>query len=192
MKFLHKTQFFFRQIFLNVLQARKSIDLNIWQLIEKVTGNCTVFARQAQKGEGGGGREREKSAKEEKRERSASFKRRCFCIPPSIFWTNPTIRDQSQVRRLSAWSELNYFVYRKLSSRDAFFKWYHNRAKILKTSLLLLLPQQTRQTYRLRAVSLFVYYSQSTTNNDQFSVNTQDLWSYLIKQNSHKEHNSRR
>ena len=34
--------------------------------------------------------------------------------------------------------------------------------------------------------------TQSTTNNDQFSVNTQDLWSYLIKQNSHKEHNSRR
>ena len=75
------------------------------------------------------GRAREKSAKEEERERSASFKSRCFCIPPSIFWTNPTIRDQSQVGRFSAWSELNYFVYRKLSSRDAFFKWYHNRAK---------------------------------------------------------------
>ena len=40
-----------------------------------------------------------------------------------------SIRDQSQVRGFSAWSELNYFVYRKLSSWDAFFKWYHNRAK---------------------------------------------------------------
>ena len=33
-----------RQIFLNVLQAWKSIDMKIWQLVEKVTGNCTVFA----------------------------------------------------------------------------------------------------------------------------------------------------
>ena len=41
-----------------------------------------------------------------------------------------------------------------------------------KTSLLFLLPKQTRQTYRLRAVSLFFYCSQSTTNNDQFRVNT--------------------
>ena len=40
-----------------------------------------------------------------------------------------SIRDQSQVRGFSAWSELNYFVYRKLSSWDAFFKWYHSRAK---------------------------------------------------------------
>ena len=40
-----------------------------------------------------------------------------------------SIRDQSQVRGFSAWSELNYIVYRKLSSWDAFFKWYHNRAK---------------------------------------------------------------
>ena len=161
MKFLHKTQLFFRQIFLNVLQARKSIDLNIWQLIEKVTGNCIVFAPRSlayvADAKRGGGREREKSAKEEKRERSASFKSRCFCIPPSIFWTNPTIRDQSQVGRLSAWSELNYFVYRKVSSRDAFFKWYHNRAKYLYCYCS---PQQTRQTYRLRAVSLFVYCSQ--------------------------------
>ena len=128
-----KHNFFFRPIFLNVLQARKSIDLNIWQLIEKVTGNCIVFAPRSlayvADAKRGGGREREKSAKEEKRERSASFKSRCFCIPPSIFRTNPTIRDQSQVGRLSAWSELNYFVYRKLSSRDAFFKWYHNRTK---------------------------------------------------------------
>ena len=30
------------------------------------------------------------------------------------------MRDQSQVGRFSAWSELNYFVYQKLSSRDAF------------------------------------------------------------------------
>ena len=40
-----------------------------------------------------------------------------------------SLRDQSQVQGFSAWSKLNYFVYRKLSSWDAFFKWYHNRAK---------------------------------------------------------------
>ena len=28
------------------------------------------------------------------------------------------------------------------------------------------------------------------TNNDQLRVNTQDLWSNLIKQNGHKEQNS--
>ena len=36
----------------------------------------------------------------------------------------------------------------------------------------------------------FVYCSQSTTNNDQFRVNTQDLWSYIIQQNGHKEQTS--
>ena len=36
------------------------------------------------RGEGVGG-EREKSVKEEKREGSACFKSRCFCIPPTIF-----------------------------------------------------------------------------------------------------------
>ena len=44
-----------------------------------------------------------------------------FVICPTLFFsTNPlmslSIRDQSQVRGFSAWSELNYFVYRKLSS----------------------------------------------------------------------------
>ena len=34
--------------------------------------------------------------------------------------------------------------------------------------------------------SLFFYCSQSVTNNDQFRVNTQDLWSCLIKHNGHK------
>ena len=78
-------------------------------------------------------RGREKSTKEGKRKGKACYKSRCFCNPPTIFSTNPimslSIRDQSQVRGFSAWSELNYFVYRKLSSWDAFFKWYHNRAK---------------------------------------------------------------
>ena len=63
-----KHNFFFRQIFLNVLQARKSIDLNIWQLMEKVTGNCTVFARQAQKGEGVG---RERKARKRRKGKGA-------------------------------------------------------------------------------------------------------------------------
>ena len=37
---------------------------------------------------------------------------------------------------------------------------------------------------------LLFYCSQSTTNNDQFRVNTQDLWYNLVKQNGHKEQNS--
>ena len=83
-----------------------------------------------QKGKGEGEGEKHEWAE---REGSACYKSRCFCNPPTIFSTNPimslSIRDQSQVRGFSAWSELNYFVYRKLSSWDAFFKWYHNRAK---------------------------------------------------------------
>ena len=74
-------------------------------------------AWKAQKGEGEG--EGEKHERGE-REGSACYKSRCFCNPPTIFSTNPimslSIRDQSQVRGFSAWSELNYFVYRKLSS----------------------------------------------------------------------------
>ena len=81
------------------------------------------------KKEGGGGRE--KSTKVGKREGSACYKSQCFCIPPTIFWTNPimslSIRDQSQVRVFSAWPKLYYFVCQKLLRR--FFKWYHNRAK---------------------------------------------------------------
>ena len=43
-------------------------------------------------------------------------------IYPLIRWCQLSVRDQSQIGRLSAWSELNYFVYRKLSSRAAFFQ----------------------------------------------------------------------
>ena len=88
---------------------------------------CSLRGRR-KKGRGEG-----ENHKRGEREGSACYKSRCFCNPPTIFWTNPimslSIRDQSQVRGFSAWSELNYFVYRKLSSWDAFFKWYHNRAK---------------------------------------------------------------
>ena len=52
------------------------------------------------------------------------------------------MRDQSQVGRFSAWSELNYFVYQKLSSRDAFLSDIIIERN--KTSLLFLLPRQTR------------------------------------------------
>ena len=31
----------------NVMKLRKSIDVKIWQLIEKVASNCTVFAPQS-------------------------------------------------------------------------------------------------------------------------------------------------
>ena len=75
------------------------------------------------KGEGEG--EGEKHERGE-REGSTCYKSRCFCNPPTIFSTNPimslSICDQSQVRGFSAWSELNYFVYRKLSSGDTFFQ----------------------------------------------------------------------
>ena len=60
--------------------------MNIWQLIEKVTGNCTVFAPRSlayvADAKRGGGREREKSAKEEKRERSASLRAGVFVFRP--------------------------------------------------------------------------------------------------------------
>ena len=63
-----------------------------------------------------------------------------------------SIRDQSQVQGFSAWSELNNFVYRKLSSWDAFFKWYHNRAK---WNFFTVLAPAANMTNRLRPVSHF-------------------------------------
>ena len=100
-----------------------------------------------------------------------------------------SIRDQSQVQGFSAWSELNYFVYRKLSSWDAFFKWYHNRAKWNIFTVLAPAANTTNIDYEQ---SLTFYCSQSTANNDQFRVNTQDLLSYnLIKhRDGHKEQNT--
>ena len=85
-----------------------------------------------------------------------------FHLPFSelIRYRQLSIRDQSQVGLFLAWSELNYFVYRTLSSRDAFLSDIIIEQH--KTSLLFLLPMQTRQTYRLRAVSLFSNCSQST------------------------------
>ena len=69
----------------------------------------TKEGRQRQKGEGEGEGEGEKHERGE-REGSACYKSRCFCNPPTIFSTNPivslSIRDQSQVRGFSAWSEL--------------------------------------------------------------------------------------
>ena len=91
------------------------------------------------------------------REGSACYKSRCFCNPPTIFWTNPimplSIRDQSQLRGFSAWFELNYFVYWELSSWDAFFKWYHKRAK---WNIFTVLAPAANTTNRLRTVSHFL------------------------------------
>ena len=71
---------------------------------------CVAGAKRG--GRGGGRKGKGKGA--------PAIKGRCFCNPPTIFSTNPimslSIRGQSQVRGFSAWSELNYFVYRKLSS----------------------------------------------------------------------------
>ena len=126
------------------------------------------------------------------REGSACYKSRCFCNPPTIFSTNPimslSIRDQSQVRGFSAWSELNYFVYRKLSSWDV-VKWYHNRVKWNIFTVPAPAANTTNIDYKQ---SLIFYCSQSMTNNHQFRVHTQDLLSYnLIKHHDgHKEQNT--
>ena len=48
-------------------------------------GNNSLRSRR-KKGKG-----REKSAKEGKREGRACYKSRCFCIPPTVFWTNRPI-----------------------------------------------------------------------------------------------------
>ena len=63
---------------------------------------------------------------------------------------------------ISAWSELNYFVYRKLSSRDAFFNWYRNRAKQNVFTVLAPAANTTNIDYEQ---SLFSYCSQSEANN---------------------------
>ena len=135
-------------------------------------------------------RGREQSTKEGKG--SACYKSRCFCNPPTIFSTNPimslSIRDQAQVRGFSAWSELTLFTgncqVETLFQSDIIIE--RN-----ETFLLFLLPQQTRQTQTTSSLSFF-YCSQSTANNDQFRVNTQDHLSYnLIKhRDGHKEQNT--
>ena len=103
------------------------------------------------------GREEGENHKRGEREGSPCYKSQCFSNPPTIFSTNPImslpIRDQSQVWGFSAWSELNYFVYRKLSSWDAFFKWYHNRAK---WNIFTVLAPAANTTNRLRTVSHFL------------------------------------
>ena len=129
----------------------------------------------------GGGRE--KIAKERKRGGSACYKSRCFCIPPTFFWSNlitSTVNTWPITSRaLLSMLQTQLLCLPKICQVDTLFssdiiiEW-------IKTSLQFLLPQQTRQTYRLRTVSLFFYWSQSTTNYDQFRVNSQDLWSYLI------------
>ena len=68
---------------------------------------CAAGAKRAW---GGGGRKvRNRGIK---REGSACYKNRCFCISPTIFSTNPITstvkRDLSQVEGFSAWTELNY------------------------------------------------------------------------------------
>ena len=100
-----------------------------------------------------------------------------------------SIRDQSKVRGFSAWSELTYFVYRKLSSWDAFLEWYHNRAK---WKIFTVLAPAANTTNIDHEQSVIFYCSQSTANNDQFRVNTQDHLSYnLIKhRDGHKEQNT--
>ena len=106
----------------------------------------------AKRGEGEG----EKHERGE-REGSVCYKSRCFCYPPTIFSTNPimslSIRDQSQVRHFSEWSELNYFVYRKLSSWDAFFKWYQWSSEM--KHFYCSFSRSKHDKHRLRAVSHF-------------------------------------
>lgn len=84
--------------------------------------------------EGEKGREREKGKRQGKKRRrrvkrqgegerllgrETCYKSPCFCIPPTNFLTNPIT---STINTWPAWSKLNFFLYRKLSSGDAFFK----------------------------------------------------------------------
>ena len=78
---------------------------------------CNLRGRRKNGREGEGEGEKHESGE---REGNACYKSRFFFNPPTIFSTNPnmslSLRDQSQVQGFSAWSKLNYFVYRKLSS----------------------------------------------------------------------------
>ena len=148
--------------------------------------------RRKKRGTGGA---REKSAKRAvKREGGTCYESWCFCIPPTIFSTYPIMSTVNTWPITSSGAsqhgpiELNYFVYRKLSSRDAFFKWYRNRAKQNVFTVLAPAANTTNIDYEQ---SLFSYCSQSKANNDQFRVNEQNPCSYLIKQNGHKEQTSR-
>ena len=73
---------------------------------------------------GGGGR---KARKRGKGKGAPAIRAGC-CIPVHqpfselIRECQLSICDQSQVGGFSAWSEVNHFVYRKLSSRDTFFQ----------------------------------------------------------------------
>ena len=77
-----------------------------------------------------------------------------------------SICDQSQVRGFLAWSELNYFVYRKLSSWDAFVKWYHNRAKWNIFTVLAPAANTTNIDYKQSLIYLLlaVYDKQSSVS----------------------------
>ena len=91
---------------------------------QKIGAFSTLFGRRKREGERG----REKSTKVGKREGSAFYKSWCFCIAPTINFSELlrqhqlSVHDLSQLGGFSPWSDLNYFVYRKLSSRDAFFQ----------------------------------------------------------------------
>ena len=102
-----------------------------------------------------------------------SFSRPSTFYPrPSTLYPRPSTKTYTpQVGGLSAWSELYYF---HCLPEIIFFQVIIIKQN--KKFLLFLLPQQTR------LLAVFFYCSQSTTNNDQFRVNTQDLWSFLPHQ----------
>ena len=137
------------------------------------------------KGRGGGGRE--KRAKVWKREGSACFKSRCFCILPTNSLTNlitSTVYKWPITSRglLSMAQTWLLCLPEIVQSRGCFWNDII-LSKIKHYTVLAPTANMTNIDYKR---SLFFYCSQSVTNNDQFRVNTQDLWSCLIKHNGHK------
>ena len=106
--------------------------------------------------------------------KSMSFSRPSTFYPrPSTLYPRPSTKTYTpQVGGLSTWSELYYF---------------HCLPEIIFFQEIIIKQNKKFFTALAPAAnttisSLFFYCSQSTTNNDQFRVNTQDLWSFLPHQ----------
>ena len=86
---------------------------------ERVAGGEKGKGRGKGKGKGKGKREGGGERGRGGKGNWEGYKSPCLCIPPTNFLTNPIT---STIKTWRAWSKLDYFLYRKSSSRDAFFK----------------------------------------------------------------------
>ena len=131
-------------------------------------------------GGGGGGRKRKR------KKGSACYKSRCFCMPHTIFSINPIIST------VKTWPTISRGACRLLSmvtgncQVETLFsidiKIERNKPFLDLFTLIAPAESATNIDYEQ---SLFFCCSRSTTNNDQFRVNTHDFWYYLIKHNGH-------